>query len=462
MSLPKPLFAIGAALAAALITYSGFIWPENTFLLTGLAIYFLISFRNPFVGLCLLLFLPVLGEFSRLVLFGRSLVLSDLIIPLFEIAALLQIKNYDFSKSFSKQLHLLGIFLIVAGLSLIFSLSALPLNEVVQSSLYLIRLLLYIGLLPISYLIINKENYRQLIIFICLSTILVAGTGFLQLVLLPNLEELSKTAGYDPHINRLVGSWLDPNFIGGFFAMISVFLLGLIFYEKSTRQKTYYLITIVISLLALFLTYSRSAYLALAGGILLLGLIKARRLLVIFLILGAIGIASSDRAQQRVGELTTSINSVLFNTAENPDPTARLRIQNWDQTMHLISLKPLLGHGYNTLSYVKLAAGFIEDENIHSASGSDSSLLTILVTTGLLGLIPFLIFLFIILRDSLKAWKKSKKLATQGIGLAIFCSLISLLIHSNFVNSLFFPQIMIYLWILLGLFYQLKTNNQAQ
>jgi O-antigen ligase len=450
----KLIFSIITGVSASIITFCSLYQPEIVLLIAALGAYSWISYKHPFTGLMLLFLLPILGEFSRLNILGRSLVLSDLIIPLFEITALIGIKKINFSKSIRKQLQIIGIFIIIAIFSLLFSLTTLSLNDVFQSSLYLIRLVIYFGLLPISYLIIRKTTTSKAITYITISAILIAGTGLLQLIYLPTLEDLAKSAGYDPHINRLVGSWLDPNFIGGFFAIITVFLISLSLYENSNRKKVFYFISSLIFTTALFFTYSRSAYLALAAGILTLGLLKARKLLIIFIILASIGVASSERAQQRLGELTTSVKSVIFNTSENPDPTARLRLQNWEQTINLISQKPLLGHGYNTLSIVKLASGYIQNTDIHSASGSDSSLLTILATTGILGLIPFLIFIFNILLHSFTSWKNSTNKKTRGISLGIFCSIFVLLIHCNFVNSLFFPQIMIYLWVLLGIFYR--------
>ena len=465
MSLQKPLIALATITRAGLTTYLGLISPESTLLLLCLAAYTILSYRKPFWGLCLLLILPVFGEFSRIEIFGRSMVLSDIIIPLFELAALAGLKNFVISGITSRVLKTLLFFLIIAFFSLLFSLTALPLNEVLQSSLYLIRLILYIALFPLTFLVLSPDQSRQLIIYIAISALLVALTGFAQLTFLPSLEALAKSSGYDPHINRLVGSWLDPNFIGGFFAMISLLLLSISLYEKSIRLKIFYWLSSTILLIALFLTYSRSAYLALAVGILTLGLLRARKLLLIFLIIGAIGISVSDRAQQRVGELVTSINSVLFNSSENPDPTARLRIQNWEQTWQLIGQNPWLGHGYNTLTYIKLNQGFIQDESTHSASGSDSSLLTILVTTGVFGLLPFLYFLWLILKNSFLAWHKptstTNQLPLEGLGLGMFCTIIALFVHSNFVNSLFFPQIMIYFWILLGLFYFVAQHKQA-
>jgi O-antigen ligase len=458
----KILFALLGAGLAGLFTWLLLTGPDDTLFLLEIAAFGYLSYRKPLWGLAILLILPLAGEFSRMDFLGRSIVANDLLVPIFDLSALLHLSRVKQPPTLPKVLKPLMAFLVVALFSLLFSLITLPFSDVLQGSLYLIRLILYVALFPITFYLIDRKHYHQLIWWVALSALFVSITGFLQLQFLPDLEVLAKTAGYDPHINRLVGSWLDPNFIGGFFAFISLILISLGLYEKSIRQKIGLFVISAILLTAMFLTYSRSAYLAFLVGILVLGLIKGRKLLLVILLIGTIGLASSDRAQERVGELVTSMTSVLFNTSENPDPTARLRIQNWEQTIYLISQNPILGHGYNTLPYVKLSEGFVSSEEIHSASGSDSSLLTVLATTGILGLLPFLLFYFLLLRDSLQSWLKKPDALLSGLSLGLFSGLLALLVHCNFVNSLFFPQIMIYLFPLLGLFYKVRSPENLK
>jgi O-antigen ligase len=208
---------------------------------------------------------------------------------------------------------------------------------------------------------------------------------------------------------------------------------------------------------ALFLTYSRSAYLAVAAGIIIIGLLKSRTLIITALIIFLLGIGILPRASQRLTDLTYTISSVVFNTAENPDATARLRIKNWEQTWGMIYRRPLLGSGYNTLRYVKYNEGFVEDPLVHSASGSDSSLLTIFATTGIIGLLPFIWFYFKIFRLSILGWKtpkdsdKKSPSIFNGFSLGMFAGLSSLAVHSLFTNSLLFPQILIPVIILVGI-----------
>lgn len=446
------LKTIAIVILAPLLTYLLFWQTNNTLLLIGISCFFYLSFLSPLFGLTIIIFLPVLGEFSRLEFFGRSLILSDLVLPIYIASFLLKKDNLQSLKNIHGQLSTISLFLLIAFISLLSSLINLSASEVFSSSQYLIRLIFYLSLFPISF-ILAKKHFQKIYNSIIFSALLISITGFIQLILMPSLESL-ESAGYDPHINRLVGSWLDPNFIGGYFAIILCFVFTDMLYKK--RISILNILTTICLSIGLFLTYSRSALLAFATGVIIIGLVKSRKLLIAIIIISIIGIATSDRAQQRLSEFSTSIYSIIFNSNENPDPTARLRIKNWEQTWELIKQKPLLGHGYNTLTYTKLRAGYIKEESNHSASGSDSSLLTILVTTGVIGLLTFLALLINLFQTAIKTY--SNKKPARAFALGYIASLTAILIHSNFVNSLLFPQILIPFWTLTGLIFSLSGN----
>jgi O-antigen ligase len=65
------------------------------------------------------------------------------------------------------------------------------------------------------------------------------------------------------------------------------------------------------------------------------------------------------------------------------------RIENYKSTLNIISKSPLIGVGYNNMciAYNKFI-GF-QKLSSHACSGSDSSILFILATTGVMGLIIF-------------------------------------------------------------------------
>ena len=385
------------------------------------------------------------------------------------------------------------LFTIAAALSLLQSLLFLTPGEVISGSMYLVRWIFYALLYFVTYNTIkSQKDFKNIITALTLSAVLLAIIGFIQLAVYPDLAELEED-GWDPHINRLVSTWLDPNFLGGLFAFIISILTGLALHTKKTTHKLLLTAPILILLVALFLTYSRSAYLSLAAGIFVISLIKSRKLLIIALILLTIGLAASDRARERTGELMKSVTAIFTETAQTPDPTARLRIESYNQTLYLIEKRPLLGVGYNNLRAVNHQEGFVTAQDIHSAGGSDSSLLTILATTGIIGLIPFILIYIFALRA---AWQNMRRptllfsaskarsssevcnapvarpcstevcdslctppCSTDGLQLGLFGGSIALLVHSLFVNSLLYSPILIYFWIALGLNNQHPTSR---
>lgn len=428
--------------------------PYSTAIFATLIITTALIAVNPLAGLYLLLLLPIAGELFRITIAPLPPIFpADLLIPI--LLAIWTIRNFG---QIGKQLVRLktillplAIFYLIAIFSLFRSLLFLTPQETLSGSLYLFRFVQYSLLCVIAVSFIrNKKDFTNILKVSAISAILLAIAGFIQLKFFPDLTPLEEI-GWDPHINRLVSTWLDPNFLGGFFAFIICMLSAIAVHTNKNKHKIGLAIIITILGTALFLTYSRSAYLALLGGIFVISLLKSRKLLIIALILLTLGLASSERARQRTAELTQSITSIFTESALTPDPTAKLRIQNWQQSFALIQKRPLLGSGFNTLKFVNHKEGFVESPDIHSASGSDSSLLTVLATTGAFGLI---VFLFIGAQIAIMAYQTFRKNRTplfKGFALGLLSGLCALFVHSFFVNSLLFAPIMIFLWIETGL-----------
>jgi putative inorganic carbon (hco3(-)) transporter len=455
----KSAFWIPAVLVTLFAAWNIAARPEDAFIWGTAIILAILLARHEQLALYLFIFMPVAGELVRLQIGPENGILpTDLLIPFF-IAVWLAKKivhgqTSPQNRTLPKSPHLkpLVVFCAVAALSLLQAFIFLKPSEVISGSFYLIRFASY-ALIYLAVADIFKTEKQAIRLFkaTIIAALLIAATGFIQLAVYPDLGKLEEF-GWDPHINRLVSTWLDPNFIGGFLAFITCVIFGVAAYVKKSRAKiTLYIVTAIL-LAALFLTYSRSAYLAAGAGVTVLGILKSRKLLIAFLVIFILAIGLSPRAEERVTDLGVSINSFIFNTSDNPDPTARLRIKSWEQTIELISKRPLLGSGYNTLRYVNYNEGYVSDPKIHSASGSDSSLLTVLATTGVIGLIPFIWFYLSIVVAAFNNWRDKKLTGfARGISLGLFAGIISLFCHSLFVNSLFFPQILIPVAVIIGI-----------
>jgi O-antigen ligase len=146
----------------------------------------------------------------------------------------------------------------------------------------------------------------------------------------------------------------------------------------------------------------------------------------------------------RVQERVLGIRSV--------DQTAQFRIISWNNAIDIFSEHPYFGVGYNHYKFAQFERGFITDTSEHSASGSDSSLLTIIVTTGAIGALFYLWFYASACWEFLRTARASHLTPrARAIALGSLAAMIGLFVHSQFVNGWFYPHIMETTWLLLAM-----------
>jgi len=426
--------------------------------------------RNTRIGIYLILIIPIFGQIARFNIagLGGGVLLLDLVV-LFVLGVFL-FKRWYYKKSLYKifkqpVFNVFILFLILALLSLFWGAFwfSLPFKDFIKSFLYWGRLGLYFSVMLMSYdLFKTSQNKLKLIYFMVGCGVLIAILGFLQLRFYGNFLELKLyEQGWDPHINRLTSTWLDPNFVGGFFVINLLMAISFLLFEYQKKKKQFLSISFLMGAIfiisfALFYTFSRSSYLSLLVGGGVLGLIKARKTLFVSVVLGLIIFSFSSRLQMRVDNAIMSFRALFFESTLSLDPTAKLRVESWQKGLNIWSKNPVLGVGYNTLRYVNLHKGYAEFDK-HSASGFDSSLLTVLATTGILGMGCYLWWLWLILKQLLFKFKNGFYFY---LSLGLLSSFLALFIHSFFVNSFFFPFIIVPWFILLGIVFIENTDKK--
>lgn len=342
-------------------------------------------------------------------------------------------------KKISPVMWFIGIFVVFALISLINSLRLIPLPEILLSGLFLLKWIIYAGLFWWAYLL-NQQQRNSVFIFIGLTMGVIVLLGLIQLVVFPNLGFLERL-GWDPHQHRLVSTFLDPNLLGG------LLVVGLFFplhqwFNQSTKKHWRWLWLLIIILIntAIFLTYSRSALLALVVFWIIIGL-RYWRIAVLGLIFVGLVIVVSPRLQTRV--------MGMFEL----DATAQHRLDSWQDAITIIKQEPILGVGYNTLTYTK--SQYIYQPQSKAYSGFDSSLLTLAVTTGIVGLSAYLIMVLAIIVNLIKLiWARH-----QFITLGALASTLALMVDSVFVNSWLYGPVLAVWWIIVGLALSKNVTN---
>ncbi len=323
-----------------------------------------------------LIFYPLLIAFF----WGKLFPIIDIFIVLFAITNLFCQKSLNIKNKY------LLFFTLVAIIS-----NLLYFNLIAW--LYLIRLLSLISLF-IYPPKLNQNQSKFLNIILSASVLF----GLIQYFIWPDFT-IFASLNWDPHLYRLVGAYFDPTFTG----LIFLFILIYIFFSKIKYKN----ILLFIVYLAISFTYSRSTLLSFLIVFSYIAIIKKSKK--IFFTTLSIFIITLILLPRMPGEGTKLERTSSFFA----------KIENYKQGISIFIKKPILGIGYNNIPNLNP-----QNNQSHSNSGFDSSLLTIAITTGICGLI----FLLLGLRyEFIHA-----NLFYQSL-------LIAILTHSLFANSLFYP-----------------------
>lgn len=375
----------------------------------------------------LVLFLFPIGEIIRID-FGNSIVLKPIDIGVVLVVffwLIIKLKKKEEIKQKNILLPVL-LFIISAFFSLVINYSSLSLNQFFVSSAYLVRWIFYAG---IFFVVsdFNREFKKRISGLLILVGSIIVGLGYVQYFFYPNLKNLFYL-GWDEHKYRMFSVFLDPNFAGAFFVLFFIFLISSYFRNKNKLIGLFSILTLG----AVFLTFSRSALIMLIVSSSLLFILSNKKIW-IGLLFG-------------ITFLVLSISSKYFNI-ENINlfriVSSEARIETSRNAIKIIEDHPVFGVGFNTYRYAQLDYGFRQDKSkivSHADAGADNSILFVLATTGAVG---FFFYGFV--------WFKILKTANA----LIIASVIGILIDSLFINSLFYTYIIFWLWVIIAL----KENN---
>jgi O-antigen ligase len=229
--------------------------------------------------------------------------------------------------------------------------------------------------------------------------------------------------------------YAGENGMGAFQAEFIIFLVGLALFAKKPVLRLGLLAIALSSLYCLELTFSRGAYAGFLFGLLVLGLIKERKILVLLAVIlvgwqSFVPHAVTERVmmtRQEDGEL---------------DPSAEVRVNIWQDALQLFSEDPVFGTGFNTYAYMGRYLGYTDTHNYY---------LKVLIEAGLLGLLIFLWLLGVACKMSWRLFRMAKDPVMGALGCGLFGMMICVLVVNIFGDRWTFLQVNGFLWVLLGL-----------
>ncbi len=281
--------------------------------------------------------------------------------------------------------------------------------------LYLFRFWVYLTF--VLFFPVRKKGKSFILLSLVIVTVAIALYGWLQYLLFPDLTNLIYF-GWDDHYYRLVSTFIDPAYTG---ILLVLGTLSALAYGAVSKRS--FLIGIVVFLMiSLAFTYSRASFISLMLGyfVFLWGKNKTVFFSLVFLFFFFVILLPSPGGEGvRLGRISS----------------IQQKIENYKESLKIISHSPLFGVGYNNICKVKRLVSIDISRQYHSCYGLDNSFLLIWASNGIVGLVGFIIYLNSLIKNT----------AEDVYGRLFNASGLAVFFHSLFTNTIFYPWVIVWL-----------------
>lgn len=289
----------------------------------------------------------------------------------------------------------------------------------IAEALYIFRWAVY-ALFYAYVLLDSKRGQIDWRAILYISGVTLALFGIFQWLWYPDLRNLLYL-GWDPHYKRVFSSLFDPNFAGAIFVL--TFIAGMWAWTTYTSKRAVILPAQLITGVALLGTYSRSSYIAFIVGIIVWCVYRKAYVAlfsIVVIFIAALFLLPGGMEGQNLFRTTSSL----------------ARLGSVRSAVRQFSHSPVIGTGF--------VNGYTQQSVPKRAGSIDTSMLFVLASTGVIGMIGYLALSFRILHVAKMGLKMKSSTPL------LISSLAALFVHSMFINSLFYPWTVAWIWVLIG------------
>jgi hypothetical protein len=232
---------------------------------------------------------------------------------------------------------------------------------------------------------------------------------------------------------RAIGTAVDPNVLGGMMVLAAALVAPQVVARQTVIPRWLAALMLGTALLALYLTYSRSALLGFGAALALLAVLKYRRLVWI----GVAGAALLVLLPQAQGYMARFAQGIA-----GEDLATQMRFGEYKDAVILVSRYPLFGVGFTGVPDIDLYLGV-------------SMLYLILAENmGLVGLAAFAAVMVGFFVLAVRAWRRRVEARLEAVLLGLAGGVTGALVSGVFDHYWFnmsYPHMTVLLWLYVGL-----------
>lgn len=235
---------------------------------------------------------------------------------------------------------------------------------------------------------------------------------------------------------RAIGTWVDPNALGGILAISATIFAPQVFARKPiVRYRWLALAVLGVVAIALMLTFSRASMLAFAIGICLIGLVPGNRRYLILVAVGGLLLLALPQTRTYIERFAQAFSGT--------DLATQMRLGEYGDSFELISRYPIAGVGFTGTP----------DIDVYSNAAS-----LYLIMANQIGLVGLGLFLAMIAGTFVYGWRAYRRLDKDSdlkpIHLGYHAALVAALMNATadlYFFRLDFQSSITSFWLLVGL-----------
>jgi O-antigen ligase len=249
------------------------------------------------------------------------------------------------------------------------------------------------------------------------------------------LESMSRTWGNFDESKRSFGPLAyGSNQTAAFLAQFGMFFWGFTEFIARRKFKILGYGLVAITLFAAMYTFSRGGYLAILFGVLVLGLLKDRKLL---LLLGVFLFTWQAIVPTAVRERV----NMTENSSGQLEASAQERVDLWENAKNAFIHSPIVGNGFAT---------FQLGEHVDNLKDTHNWYVKVLVETGLVGFAIAMVLLQQMMALCYRVYKRAQDPLYRGLGLGLVLAISSCLVANLFGDRWTYLEITGLLWVLIA------------
>lgn len=434
----KNAFAIGVM--TLLLFFLGFLLKPTEvgfgFILTIGLLSFFLTFINLKLGLFILVFMIPLSTQFNLGMVGKGpidIATDDVIVLSIIVGWLgyLALTKEPLFKRSPLNMPFFGYFL-VSLLSLLALGAKFPQNVVVICLLHIFKWFEYVLIYFIIISTIKTKEELKFYTFAFMTSCILVAISQVAMVISGHI-----TGKFTYGVYAVPFGFESNGIVAGYYLFFISIILAMVLKVVKGASRLFWICASLLVSYALFTSFSRAVYLGIMVSSFILCVVLDRRFLTLIVILAIlVPVVIFPAVSKRIAITTTRVNEKT-----ELDLSSKERLINWQIALREIKKQPILGMGFWGVRY----SGLFGFSTVHS------QYLTVLLETGLLGLIFFFFIFYRIFKLAIFTYRNSTDIFIKSLNMGFLAGLAGILVQSIFGEAFDSTRITGPLWFMTGI-----------